>query len=160
MSRQPRPALRPGRALRVAALAALLALASGCAGKLLGKGTLHVTLTATPDCNSCGRPTGYPLTFRVLQVTDASAITGMSLTQLWDKEDKLLGAAFLDKKESFIDPGETKELPVERKPGAVAMIVVGNFCRSRGSCWFYAQSLARGGSVKLVAGADCLSAAK
>jgi type VI secretion system VasD/TssJ family lipoprotein len=144
-----------------AALLALAALAAGC-GKapFVGKGTLHVTLTAAADCNSCGRPGGYPLTYRVLQVTDASVVNGMTLTQLWDKEEKLLGPALLDKKDAFIDPGQKRELPVEKKPGAGAMIVVGNFCRSKGSCWYFAQSLSKGASVKLTAGADCLSPAK
>lgn len=144
-----------------AVLFALAALAAGCAkAPFVGKGTLHVTLTAAADCNSCGRPGGYPLTYRVLQVTDASVVNGMTLTQLWDKEEKLLGPALLEKKDAFIDPGQKRELAIEKKPGAGALIVVGNFCRSRGSCWYFAQSLARGASVKLVAGADCLSAAK
>ena len=144
-----------------AVLLAILCLAAGC-GKapFVGKGTLHVVLTASAKCNSCGKATGFPLTYRVLQVTDASVVTGMTLTQLWDKEEKLLGPALLDKREAFIDPGQTRELPIERKPGATAMIVVGNFCRSRANCWYYAQSLAAGGSVKLVAGTDCLTAAK
>ena len=138
-----------------------MCLAAGCAkAPFAGKGTLHVVLTAGPKCNSCGKATGFPLTYRVLQVTDASVVTGMTLTQLWDKEEKLLGPALLDKREAFIDPGQTRELPIERKPGATAMIVVGNFCRSRANCWYYAQSLAAGGSVKLTAGADCLTAAK
>lgn len=143
------------------ALLALVVLTAGCAkAPFVGKGTLHVTLTATAKCNSCGKPTGFPLTYRVLQVTDASVLNGMTLTQLWDKEEKLLGPALLDKTEAFIDPGQSRELPVARKPGAAAMIVVGNFCRSRGSCWYFAQPLAAGASVKLTAGADCLSATK
>jgi len=126
----------------------------------MGKGALHVTLTATRDCNSCGKTTGFPLTFRVLQVSDGSALTGMTLTQLWDKEDKLLGPALLDRKEAFIDPGRVQVLPIARKPGATAVIVVGNFCRSHGTCWYFVQPLAKGGTVRLLAGPDCLSVAK
>jgi type VI secretion system VasD/TssJ family lipoprotein len=132
------------------------AVLSGCAATK----ALHVSLTATADCNSCGKSTGYPLTYRVLQVTDASVVTGMSLAQLWNKESNLLGPALLDRQEFFVDPGQTKSLPVARKPGAAAIIVVGNFCRPRGTCWFYAQPLSAGGSVKLVAGPDCLKTAK
>jgi type VI secretion system VasD/TssJ family lipoprotein len=117
-------------------------------------------MTAAKDSNSCGKEAGYPLTYRVLQVTDASVLTGVSLTQLWGKEAALLGPALLDTKESFIDPGQKKQLPIEKKPGAAAMVVVGNFCKPRGQCWYYAQPLSKGGSVKLVAGTDCLSAAK
>ncbi len=139
----------------------LAAFTAGCAAApFAGPGTLHVTLTATAKCNSCGKPTGFPLTYRVLQVTDASVVNGMTLTQLWDKEATLLGAKLLDSREAFIDPGQSSELPITRKPGATAVIVVGNFCRSRGNCWYYAQSLETSAIVKLTAGADCLSAEK
>ena len=157
------PNLLP-KACRLVSGAALLALAvslAGCAkAPFMGKGSLHVTLTATTYSNSCGKPVGYPLTYRVLQVTDASVVKSMTLTQLWDKEEKLLGPALLDKKEAFIDPGQTKDLVIEKKPGATAMIVVGNFCRSKGECWYFAQSLDKSGSVKLTAGTDCLRAEK
>jgi type VI secretion system VasD/TssJ family lipoprotein len=136
-------------------LAACALLAGGC-----GAGTLKVSLAATPNLNNCGKPAGYPLTYRVLQVTDPSVVTGMSLTQLWGKEAALLGPALLDTKESFIDPGAKKQLPVEKKPGAAAIIVVGNFCKPRGTCWYVAHPLAKGKALKLLAGSDCLSVEK
>ena len=126
----------------------------------MGKGTLHVTLVAAADCNSCGKASGYPLTYRVLQVTDASPINGASLTQLWDKEEKMLGPALLKKAEAVINPGQTRELPLQREKGATAMIIVGSFCKTKGTCWYYVQPLANGGSVKLSAGSNCFSAAK
>jgi type VI secretion system VasD/TssJ family lipoprotein len=150
---------KPRRLVFAAVSLALVAFTAGCAkAPFMGKGTLHVTLTATKYVNSCGKPAGYPLTYRVLQVTDAAAVKGMTLTQLWDKEEKLLGPALLDKKEGFIDPGQSSELAAARKPGATAMIVVGNFCRSRSDCWYFVQPLDKGGSVKLTAGTDCLRA--
>jgi type VI secretion system VasD/TssJ family lipoprotein len=129
-------------------------LSTGCAS------TLKVTLTAAPNLNSCGKPAGYPLTYRVLQVTDPSVVTGMSLTQLWGKEAALLGPALLDTKESFVDPGARKLLPVEKVPGAAAIIVVGNYCKPRGTCWYIAQPLSKGKALKLLAGSDCLSIEK
>ena len=150
--------VRPGGAV---ALAIAMLLSAGCAKlPFMGKSSLHVTLTAAKDCNSCGKPNGYPLTYRVLQVTDASAITGATLTQFWDREDKLLGAALLKKSESHIDPGGKAELAVDKAPGVTAMIVEGNFCKTSGSCWYYVQPLAKGGSVKLVAGSTCITVAK
>jgi type VI secretion system VasD/TssJ family lipoprotein len=128
---------------------------SGC-----GAPMLKTTIVAAPDLNRCGKVTGYPLTYRVLQVTDPSVLSGMSLTQLWNKESALLGPALLDRREFVVDPDQTVTVPVERKPGAVAMVVVGNFCRPRGSCWYHAQPLSQGKSVKLSAGADCFSATK
>jgi len=146
----------------VAALAAacLLTLAPSCAKVGLGGGAPRVTVTAARDVNSCGSDTGYPLTFRVLQVSDAGAITGMTLSQLWDKEQALLGPALIDRREAFVDPGRTMTLSLEKKPGVTAVIVIGNFCQSRDQCWYFAQPLSQGSRIKLLAGADCLSAAK
>lgn len=149
------PLGKPGRAAPFAAAALVLLALSGC-----GAPMLKLTLVASPDLNKCGKATGYPLTYRVLQVTDPSVLSGMSLTQLWNKESNLLGPALLDRREFVVDPDQTRTVPIERKPGAVAVVVVGNFCRPRGSCWYHAQPLSKGGSVKLTAGADCLSATK
>lgn len=156
------PNVLKGYRLSVLGLAfVLLPLIGGCAkAPLMGKGTLRVVVTATSDCNNCGKSTGFPLTYRVLQVSDASALAGLSLTQVWDKEEKILGAALLKKTESYVDPGQKKELPVEREKGATAMIVVGNFCRTKGSCWNHVQPLSAGGTVKLSAGPNCFSVVK
>lgn len=158
MSIHPQAAKHVGLAALVALC--LLTLAPSCAKVGLGGGAPKVTVTAARDVNSCGSDTGYPLTFRVLQVTDAGAITGMTLSQLWDKEPALLGPALLDRRESFVDPGRTVSLALQKKPGVTAVIVIGNFCQSREQCWSYVQPLSQGTNIRLLAGADCLSAAK
>jgi type VI secretion system VasD/TssJ family lipoprotein len=117
----------------------------------VGKGTLRVTLAATATANNCGKAQGFPLTYRLLQVSDPSAMAGLTLKQVWDKEEKVLGSALLKKTEGFVDPGRESVLPVAREDGATAMIVVGNFCQTRGNSWFVVQPLSRGGSVKLTA---------
>jgi type VI secretion system VasD/TssJ family lipoprotein len=160
------PIVRPflsstGRARTLFASVFALALIAGCAKlPFVGKPMLHVFLTAAADCNSCDKPSGYPLTYRVLQVTDASALTGASLTQVWDKEEKLLGGALLKKTDAYIDPGQARELPLEPAPGAKSLVVVGNFCKSKGSCWYYVQSLSKSGTVKLIAGSSCFTEGK
>ncbi len=149
------------RASLAGALLLAVALLAGCAkAPLIGKGTLRVVMTAEGTCNSCGQSTGYPLTYRVLQVKDASALTGTTLTQVWDKEEKILGAAFISKTEATIDPGQSRDLPVQRARDATAMVVVGNFCKTKGSCWYWVQPLASGGTVKLTAGPGCFTATK
>ena len=81
------------RAAGAAALVYVALSAAGCAkAPRIGKGSLHIVLTAEGTCNSCGQATGYPLTYRVLQVKDASALTGTTLTQVWDKEEKICDA--------------------------------------------------------------------
>ncbi len=152
-------AVRAGRA-GVFALA-VLSLASCAKAPLIGhKSTLHIVLTAEGTCNSCGQVTGYPLTYRVVQVKDASALTGTTLTQVWDKEEKLLGSAFISKTEAYIDPGQSRELPLKLEKDATAVVVIGNFCKAKGSCWYFVQPLASGGTVKLTAGTGCFTATK
>ncbi len=152
--------LRIRNGARALAAACLLVAVAGCAKVPLigGSERVRVTLTGARDLNSCGKAGGYPLTYRVLQVTDASVLTGMDLTQLWNKEEKLLGPALVDKTEGFLDPGQSKTLAVPRAPKAAAFVVVGNFCRSNGACWYYAQPFSKGGSIKLVAGSSCFAA--
>jgi type VI secretion system VasD/TssJ family lipoprotein len=115
-----------------------------------GKPTLKVDMTATATCNSCGAAVGYPLTVRVLQVTDASAMTGASLVQFWDRESQVLGEALLGKPvQDVLDPGSKKEWKLDRDPKAKAVVVVGNFCKTEGSCWNYVQELEGDGGASL-----------
>ena len=155
--------IRSRRALALAAAAALLAVLAGCAKVPLvgGKPAAKLTLTATADCNSCDKGAGYPLTLRLLQVTDASALTGTTLVQLWDREDKLLGGAFVSKSEDVVDPGTRKEWKVELDSKTKAVVVVGNFCKAGGSCWYLVKPVKGGGvSLKLALEASCLREAK
>ncbi len=147
-----------GLALALAALCPL-----GCAKVPLvgGSPSIELAVTATADCNSCGRPTGYPIYLRVLQVTDPSAMTGVSLAQLWDREDKVLGAALVSRSEAVVDPGARKEFKVERDPKAKSAVIVGNFCKSEGDCWYLVRPLKGGGlKLKLTADASCLRVTK
>ena len=83
----------------------------GCAKVPLvgGAAKAKIELTAASNCNSCGKSQGYPLTFRVVQLTDASPLAGVTLVQLWDHEDKLLGSVFVAKSTNdVIEPGSKK----------------------------------------------------
>ena len=145
------------------ALIVLAALPLGGCAKVPvvgGKPEVTLKLTALPKANSCGKDAGNSMAFRVLQVTDASGLTGMSLTQLWDREDKVLGAAFVKKDEGFIDPGKAGEFKFERDPKAKAVVFVGSFCRPQGSCWYYSQPLSKGSSLKLTIDEYCVTASK
>jgi type VI secretion system VasD/TssJ family lipoprotein len=149
------------RALVLLACAALLPLAACAKVPVVGgKPQLTVRLTAIANSNSCGKAAGYPLTYRVIQATDASALTGISLVQLWDREDKALGAAFLSKSEDVIDPGTKKEFKVERNPKAKFAVVVGNFCKAQGACWSVIQPLSKGSTIRLSVDANCFQEAK
>jgi type VI secretion system VasD/TssJ family lipoprotein len=146
---------RPG----VVALALVALSLTSCSKVPLvgGKPAVVVQLSATAKANSCGQDAGNSMTFRVLQVTDASKITGASLTQLWDHEDKLLGTAFLKKDDGVIDPGKKQEFHFERDPKAKSVVLVGSFCKPQGTCWYY---VSKGSKLKLTVDEYCLRASK
>src|SRR5712691_11251275 len=113
----------------VCSVALALALISGCSTVGLGKKSIALSLTATAECNTCGKASAQPLEFEVLQVTDAAAITGTSLVQVWGKEKALLGDALLARDTGSIVPGSKQPFAYQRNPKAKAVIVVGNFCK-------------------------------
>jgi type VI secretion system VasD/TssJ family lipoprotein len=124
-----------------------------------GASKAKIELRAMPNCNSCGKDQGYPLTFRVVQLTDASPLAGVTLVQLWDHEDKLLGGVFVSKSTNdVIEPGSKKELSVELDDKTRAVVLVGNFCKTSGSCWYHVGTRKGGGGVtmRLLADASCL----
>jgi type VI secretion system VasD/TssJ family lipoprotein len=114
-----------------------------------GPPMVNLELEASESCNACGRDNGYPLTFRLLQVSDLSLLTGISLAQLWDREESVFGDALIATSEDVIDPGTTRKLKIKRSPEANAVILVGNFCQSQGTCWHMVQPLKGGGSTRL-----------
>ena len=145
----------------VALLAGAIAI-GGCAKVPLvgGPAKAKIELTAAANCNSCGKSQGYPLTFRVVQLADAAPLTGVTLVQLWDHEDKLLGGVFVAKStDDVIEPGAKKEIDVELEDKTRAVVVVGNFCKTSGSCWYHVARRKGGGgvSMKLKADASCLA---
>ncbi len=125
----------------------------------LGKKSVSLTLTATPECNNCGKASGQPLEFEVLQVTNPAAISGTSLVQVWSNEKTLFGDALLTRDTGSIVPGSKQPFAYARNPKAKAVIVVGNFCKPEGSCWYFTQSLSKGSKMALEAQASCLASA-
>jgi type VI secretion system VasD/TssJ family lipoprotein len=127
-----------------------------------GKPVIRVSFTATADLNSCGKSGSAPLTLRVFQVTDASALTGegTTLSQVWQKADAGLGAAFIgpDQKRRLVVGQPAEEITLDRDPKARAVVVVGNFCKTQGSCWFIVRPLKGGGGANfgVTASATCL----
>jgi type VI secretion system VasD/TssJ family lipoprotein len=130
-----------------------------------GKPVIKVSFTATADLNSCGKAGSAPLHLRVFQVTNASALTseGTVCSKVWKKEAEALGSTFIEPAEQqVLMVGQPLEIRLERDPKARAVVVVGNFCKPQGSCWFIVKPLKGGGGAKLfvTAGAACLSETK
>lgn len=133
------------------------ALALSCAKLPLVGGTPAITLklTAGPQCNSCGKSRGYTLHFRILQVKDATALAATKPEDVWDHEEALLGGALLKDAqgkgvfEDMIDPGATKSVSVPRIPKAAALVFLGNFCKTQGSCWYLVKPLKGSGGASL-----------
>jgi type VI secretion system VasD/TssJ family lipoprotein len=143
-------------------LALTFAVAPGCAKVPLigGKPAVQVSLEATGQCNNCGKATAQPLQFAVLQVADAAPIAGASLAQVWGKEKAVFGDGLLTRDAGFIDPNSKQDFSYEKNPKAKAAIVVGNFCKAEGGCWYYVQLLSKGSRIRLKADASCLSVVK
>jgi len=142
---------------RVAVALALAAMTAGCGGIMGGKKSIQLSLEATDQCNTCGRPNAQPLEFAVLQVTDASAITGTSLVQIWGKEKALFGDALLTRDTGSIVPSSKQPFVFQRDPKARAVVVIGNFCKPEASCWYFTKSLDKGSKIQLKAEASCLT---
>ena len=152
--------------LSLAALAVALAVSSCSLLPFMhGKPVIRVSLTATADLNSCGKSGSAPLTLRVFQVTDASVLTGerTTLSRLWRNEPEELGPAFIGPAlQQVLVVGQPAEIRLDRDPKARAVVVVGNFCKTQGSCWFIVRPLKGGGGAKLdvTAAATCLRETK
>jgi len=130
-----------------------------------GKPVISVSFTAAPDLNSCGKSGSAPLTLHVFQVTDASALTseGVTLSRVWRHEPEALGQALIGSVlPQVLVVGQPAEIRLDRDPKARAVVVVGNFCKTKGSCWFIVKPLKGGGGARLdvTAAATCLSETK
>jgi type VI secretion system VasD/TssJ family lipoprotein len=155
-----RRGLRGGTAV---ALALSCAVLTGCSSLPFvgGKPSIKLTLEAAPLVNSCGRSSGLPLTVRVLQVSDASALSGATLDHLWDREEKVLGSALLSHADVVVDPGTRKETSIDRVAQAKTAVVVGNFCKAEGTCWYLIKPLkGKSTTIKLALDPACLHETK
>jgi type VI secretion system VasD/TssJ family lipoprotein len=135
-----------------------VALLAGCSAVGMGKKSIALTLSSTAELNNCGKASAQPLEFAVVQVTDAAPIAGTSLVQVWAKEKALFGDGLLTRDTGSIVPGAAKQpFAFQRNAKARAVIVIGNFCKPDGSCWYFTQDLSKGSKLALEAGASCLS---
>lgn len=134
------------------------ALLAGCGAVGMGKKSIALSVSSGADLNNCGKASPQPLEFAVLQVTDAKPIAGTSLVQVWGKEKALFGDGLLTRDTGSIVPGAAKQpFAFQRNPKAKAVIVIGNFCKPDGSCWYFTQDLSKGSKLALEAGASCLT---
>lgn len=146
-------------ALAVASLALAAAGFAGCSSIPLigGKPKASVKIAAAANVNDCGNGLGSPLRYRILQLKDGAVLTGVAVADLWDKEDKLLGGAFVARSQDMvIEPAAKRSVSVELDPATKAVAVVGDFCKTTGSCWYVVKSRSGGGlSFDLAADASC-----
>jgi type VI secretion system VasD/TssJ family lipoprotein len=147
---------RPVRAATIL-LAALLVVGSLSCAKGGGKRTFTLEVTTLAKANSCGQETGNSLSFRIVQVTDATPIAGVPLANVWDREERVFGAAFVAKKDGYVDPGLPKKarFQYELDPKAKAVVFVGSFCKPEGECWYVTRSLDKGRTLRLTIDEFC-----
>jgi type VI secretion system VasD/TssJ family lipoprotein len=124
----------------------LLATLSGCAGNSVfgGKPKFTLKVLATKLLNTSGTAVAYPLHYACIQLIDPAPLTGMTVEQLYGNWTSLPGGVFLSAgPEITIVPDSTRtEKPLLIDDRAGAIVVVGNFGKSSGSCFYYVQPVA------------------
>jgi len=147
----------------------LVAFCAGCGlfgrgGKTAPEGDgkeVHFIFTGIERLNSCGEEAGNALSVRILQLKSDGALTGVSLTQLWDHEADELGDELIDQQEVVLDPGTKTTVSVLRKANTRYMAVAANFCKPDGSCWRWIRPTGElKDSVKLTFDEFCIQEAR
>ena len=81
--------------------------------------------------------------------------------RMWDREEKVLGSALLSHSDVVVDPGTRKEASVDRVAQAKTAVVVGNFCKAEGTCWYLIKPLkGKSTTIKLALDPACLHETK
>jgi type VI secretion system VasD/TssJ family lipoprotein len=138
---------------------------SGCS--MMGMSTprsrlVAVKMTATGRLNNCGKSVPQRLYYRMIQVTDAAPLAGMKLENVWDRESEMLGGAFISRGADLsIEPGASRpDASVALDPRTKAVVVIGNFCMTQGSCFYFSQAipekLKKALSLDLTADSTCI----
>jgi type VI secretion system VasD/TssJ family lipoprotein len=121
---------------------------------------ITLVLSAEAKLNTCGDGPANALGVRVYQLGGDRGISGAPQAALWENDEKELGQELLDKQELFLDPGSKQSVTLHLKPEARAVAVIGNFCRSEGTCWKWVQPAEGVNSeIALRFGETCVEAA-
>ena len=121
-------------AVWVLLLAAVMVLASGCAGApkpVKVKGEISAVETLNPDYQ--GRPS--PVKIIVVQLKSADAFNNADFFSLFDAESGVLGGDELARTEMLLQPGETREWVPEFDPETEFVGVVGAFRDIENAQW-------------------------
>jgi len=123
-----------------------LGLSTGCGAMSKGAPSgklVSVRMTATSRLNNCGKAVPLVLHYRMVQVTDATPLAGMKLENIYDREAEMLGGAFVARGPDLtIEPGTSHtDAPVRLDARTKAVVVIGNFCKTQGSCFYFAKTL-------------------
>jgi len=134
------------------AVAAALLIA-GCSHDVM------LRVTSVHNLNSPTKDRGHRLAYRLVQLKEMPPMAGVQFPSLWRHEkDVFPGLVLGEPEEGNLDPDTTVKLSVKRDKAATAFMLVGNYYKPQGSCWYYVQSFAQGSSVTLTAGPSCFSA--
>ena len=131
------------------------AAAGGGGGK-----AITLVLSAEAKLNTCGDGPANALGVRIYQLGGDRGISGAPQAALWENDEKELGQELLDKQELFLDPGSKQPVTLHLKPGVRAVAVIGNFCKSKGTCWKWVQPVeGMHSEIALRFGETCVEAA-
>lgn len=141
---------RRGLALLLAAAAACGLLAGCCSlGIRSCPATDQVTFVGDKSLNSCsGDQYSYPVAVRVYYLSQAGPFEAAEFQDLWENEDKVLGATRLVPAQNVtVTPGGEIQWDSLRPEGAAHLGIVANFCRLDGGAWRTVIPLDKGARV-------------
>jgi len=123
-------------------------LLSACAGAPK-KESLGLSINATADVNPDmqGRPS--PVILHILELSSVEQFNGLDYVSLTQPSGAALGAALLSKKQEILQPGTSRELPLELNPQTTAIGLVAGYRDIDNATWRTSVPIVQGDSKHL-----------
>jgi type VI secretion system VasD/TssJ family lipoprotein len=83
-----------------------------------------------------------PTVFRIYLLKGTHALDGAVFDDLWQRDKEVLGDELIDSKEVTLNPSDKVSLPLELKPEALWLVVIGLFRNPQGIAWRATRRLA------------------
>ncbi len=123
-------------------------LLSACAGAPK-KESLGLSINATADVNpdSQGRPS--PVILHILELNSVEQFNGLDYVGLTQSSGAALGPSLLGKKQEILQPGSSRELPLELNPETTVIGLVAGYRDIDNAIWRTSVPIIQGDSKKL-----------
>lgn len=128
--------------------ATMLLLLTACAGAPK-KEKLGLSITATADVNPDmqGRPS--PVILHILELNSVEQFNGLGYVALTQPSGAALGPALLSSKQEILQPGASREIPLELNPQTTAIGLVAGYRDIDNATWRTSVPIVQGDSKQL-----------